>query len=260
MVFAPRDGVDQTREFNQDKTPQRAERLRSNGTGNVPEARPGWASMGSPLRADPEPGHSPLTSRTGSNRGGRRNTERKCNLPESPGGDRNLVGSGNPVRRGGSECPPPHGGGARGCPGLTRACPEPDRSPGAPRSSHRCLMGINANYGPGESAPGQGQGQGLAGVGEETTHSTVTHLYPFYPFFPLKCGLEASRPEAGQHRPPTAAAGATPGHGARRRDLTGTTSRRVPPCAPASPPVFPGSHPPPHRPSPPPPLGYRALP
>lgn len=152
------------------------------GTGNVPEV--GLVLMRSQHRSRTRtPMHSPLTShRKGPTGGAAGSTGRKYSLPERPGGHRNSVRSENSARGSDSGCPPPQGGGAD--PELTAPSPGarvrgPERA-GSPRSSHRCFHGNKrALRGQERVHPGQARGQGLAGVGADTT---VTHLRSFTHF------------------------------------------------------------------------------
>lgn len=81
--------------------------------------------------SDPNPNavHSSLTShRTGLIQGAVGSTGREYNLPERPGGHRDLVRSGNAVRGSDSGGPAPQGG-ARADPG-----PDPERDQSSPGS------------------------------------------------------------------------------------------------------------------------------
>lgn len=86
--------------------------------------------------------------------------------------------------------------------------------------------------------PAQAQGQGLAPTAPPLPD-------PFYPFFPLKRGHEASGPEASQHRPPDGGGRRDPRAWrpapAPCQDLTGIMSRRVSPFSSRVPRVSPAA-------------------
>lgn len=245
------------------KNPQRPERLRMrDGSGNVPEALVGLVPRGSQLRSLTRPPmHSPLTShRKGLIQRAAGRTGGECNLPERLGRSQEFgqeweFGQGKrfevshaPRRRSNVPTPSLTPSVSRRCGAGIRARQQPQEDPAHPIAA---FVGINGNYGPGESslrpgegAPGPGAGSGPAWSGsrDHPQHRNTLPLpYPFYPFFPLKTRLEASGPEAGQHRPRRLRPARPPGMAPRAGSLPGPYWHHVAPCSAVSPRVPPFS-------------------